>query len=294
MPPKRTFDDLTDDDGSLGDDEGATDSSEAEAVNPSFDSPVPHLPLPTSDDDLETLEKKMAAFADVVKKGESLAERAGFQCTADATKDAETVATMSMSAEEKMWYGAWKDGSFKPTPVPFAQMKNKSDTVKKGALKEAEEEMATILSIMYKTPEITTAQTREWEYRVGKWKQHRALTSLYRAIDLVERQKVALTEMTNGVPDLTQDDLDELQTAKKIVTLATNRVTEVITQAKHSIQALKEDGIKIESSNIPHLFADIRHLGREIGGHSRPIQERLATLRAKTTMGKKKRAKMDL
>ncbi|KAL8866584.1 MAG: hypothetical protein Q9174_006216 [Haloplaca sp. 1 TL-2023] len=297
MPLKRTFDDLTDDDGSLGDDEGEADYSSVTDVNRSSNSPVPHLPLPTNDDDLETLERKMAAFADVVRKGESLAEHTGFQYPTDAGKVALSFAKMTMSAEEKMWYKAWKGGSFIPTAIPFAQMKIKIDPTKKGRLEqeeEEEEETAAILCILYKISAITTDQAREWKRRVGKWKEQKALRSLYRAIELVERQKVHLSEKTNGIFGLTQDEVVELRTAKKLVTLATKRVVEVITQAEHSIQGLKEDGIEIESSNIPRLLEDIRQLCRETHRHCRAVQERVAALRAKTALGKNKRARLNL
>ena len=68
------------------------------------------LALPKPTDDLESTANKLAALADTVKQGNSLALFTGLEMATPHTRDAETIARSQMSAQERQAYDAWKEG----------------------------------------------------------------------------------------------------------------------------------------------------------------------------------------
>lgn len=75
--------------------------------------PTLPLALPSPTDDLETSATKLAALADTVQQGNSLALFTGLQGVTPHTRDAETRARAQMPIEERQAYDGWKEGRYR-------------------------------------------------------------------------------------------------------------------------------------------------------------------------------------
>lgn len=77
-----------------------------------MDNPIQEniLPLPSREDDLETILSKVRALSEAVQKGQSLALRTGQHLSEHAAdrRDAERVARSTMTIQERQSYDAWK------------------------------------------------------------------------------------------------------------------------------------------------------------------------------------------
>lgn len=75
--------------------------------------PTLPLALPSPTDDLETSATKLAALADTVQQGNSLALFTGLQGVTPHMRDAETRARAQMTIEEREAYDGWKEGWYR-------------------------------------------------------------------------------------------------------------------------------------------------------------------------------------
>ncbi|KAL3452910.1 hypothetical protein BJX65DRAFT_157348 [Aspergillus insuetus] len=96
------------------------------------------LPIPEDGDDLETTVGKVSCLAQVVDQGDSLALWTGMKLAPKELQDAESIATLQMTIEERHIYEAWKEwatarkSKYPATTTPTTVAGN-SSTISQGA-----------------------------------------------------------------------------------------------------------------------------------------------------------------
>lgn len=198
-----------------------------------------YLPVPDPSDNLETTARKLRVLADVVTAGYSLAVRTGFQLAAHQECDPEALAKSSMTPQELTQYEAWRNGA----RMPHVDWANDKKAVPPGA---GTAKRYTVRA---------TAISRIWDHEGITAENAAWLTSnMTYAIPLVvavSKVQAAERELRGGQKELTDMELAEVQTAHRIVAIASDNMNQIardINSSKEIIQA-REQAIKSKMAN---------------------------------------------
>lgn len=192
---------------------------------------LPILPIPSEDDSLEVTARKLTQLAAVVEEGKSLAIRTGYRGSAHTTRDPIELAKQSMTPMELKQYEAWARG----IRMPEVDWPHSREPVKGGdSTRKRFERRARAIGKIWKEEGITSEN--------AMWlTMHRPY--VLPLVIAVAKIEAAGMELMGGSNELTEMELAEVQTAHKVVAIATgnmNRVMEQMRRLTARINAAKE------------------------------------------------------
>nr|WMI40031.1 MAG: hypothetical protein [Rhizoctonia cerealis orthocurvulavirus] len=219
------------------------------------------LPVPEEGDSLETLYRKADALAKIVEDGRSLAIYTGFKQTSLGSVDPVEAARRSFTAAEERLWDAWCEGSALPQPDWNQAPSNPRESDGK---REQLAKWAHALNIIYKRTDLEGRHVTQFK------KELEPLIPLVTAMMGVISAKRGLL---SGTTKLTEMEMAEYQTARKIASTVSDETNKIM-------RAIKEATNRLHQRNQV-LQERVRQLGNKLGVNDRgdgPVNKERAIL----------------